>query len=38
MVYPNRTHAINEGQNTTRHLFGLLTRYLNEHLSVNEKQ
>lgn len=38
MVYPNRTHSINEGKNTTRHLFGLLTRYLSEHLSVNDKQ
>ncbi len=28
MVYPNRTHAINEGAGTTRHLFELLTRYL----------
>ena len=28
MSYPNRTHGISEGQNTTRHLFSLLTRYL----------
>ena len=32
MAYPNRTHAIREGENTTRHLFELLTRYLEEHL------
>jgi dipeptidyl-peptidase 4 len=32
MAYPNRTHSISEGDNTTRHLYGLLTRYLNEHL------
>src|SRR5262249_21780061 len=32
MVYPNRTHAINEGDNTTRHLFGLLTKYLLDNL------
>jgi dipeptidyl-peptidase-4 len=32
MAYPNRTHAINEGQNTTLHLYGLLTRYLLENL------
>ncbi len=32
MAYPNRTHSINEGENTTRHLYELLTRYLNEHL------
>jgi dipeptidyl-peptidase-4 len=35
MPYPNRTHAISEGPNTTRHFYGLLTRYLNEHLPVN---
>jgi dipeptidyl-peptidase-4 len=34
MPYPNRTHAISEGPNTTRHLYELLTRYLNEHLPV----
>jgi dipeptidyl-peptidase 4 len=33
MEYPNRTHCICEGRNTSRHLFALLTRYLNEHLS-----
>jgi len=32
MSYPNRTHAINEGENTRRHLYGLLTGYLNENL------
>jgi dipeptidyl-peptidase-4 len=32
MVYPNRTHSINEGTNTTRHLFGLLTRFLLDNL------
>ena len=32
MAYPNRTHAIREGENTSRHLFELLTRYLEEHL------
>lgn len=32
MVYPNRTHDISEGPNTRRHLFELLTRYLNENL------
>lgn len=32
MPYPNRSHSINEGKNTTRHLYGLLTRYLNEHM------
>jgi dipeptidyl-peptidase-4 len=32
MAYPNRTHAIREGANTTRHLRQLLTRYLLENL------
>jgi len=35
MPYPNRSHALYEGANTTRHLYGLLTRYLNENLPVN---
>lgn len=32
MVYPNRTHAIREGENTTRHLYETLTRYLTQNL------
>jgi len=32
MSYPNRTHSISEGENTSRHLFELLTRYLHEKL------
>jgi dipeptidyl-peptidase-4 len=28
LAYPNRTHGISEGRNTTRHLFESLTRYL----------
>jgi dipeptidyl-peptidase-4 len=32
MAYPNRSHSIGEGPNTTRHLRDLLTRYLTEHL------
>lgn len=35
MPYPNRTHALSEGPNTTRHLHSLLTRYLHEHLPPN---
>jgi len=30
MAYPNRSHSVNEGKGTTRHLYGLLTRYLQE--------
>lgn len=32
MAYPNRSHAIKEGENTTRHLYSLMTRYLQENL------
>jgi dipeptidyl-peptidase-4 len=28
MTYPNRTHSIKEGENTRRHLFETLTRFL----------
>jgi dipeptidyl-peptidase-4 len=31
MVYPNRTHAINEGEGTSLHLSHLFTAYLKEH-------
>ena len=32
MSYPNRSHGINEGANTTRHLYELLTNYLLDNL------
>ena len=32
MAYPNRSHGIYEGAGTTRHLYGLLTKFLNEKL------
>ena len=32
MAYPNRSHSIREGKNTSRHLRELLTRYLMENL------
>ncbi len=31
-IYPNRTHSISEGANTTRHLFTRMTNYLLENL------
>jgi dipeptidyl-peptidase-4 len=31
MVYPNRTHAIREGEGTSLHLSHLFTDYLKEH-------
>jgi dipeptidyl-peptidase 4 len=34
MAYPNRSHGISEGRNTTRHLYELLTRYLHEKLPL----
>ncbi|QEL17934.1 S9 family peptidase [Limnoglobus roseus] len=37
MAYPNRSHAINEGKNTSRHLYGLLTRYLNDNLPAGPR-
>lgn len=37
MVYPNRSHSINEGKTTTRHLYGLLTRYLNDKLPAGPR-
>ncbi len=33
MPYPNRSHGIYEGPGTSLHLYGLLTRYLNEKLA-----
>ena len=36
MVYPNRTHALSEGQGTTLHLRRLIARYLVEHLPPGE--
>ena len=37
MVYPNRTHALSEGEGTSLHLFSLLARYLLEHLPAGPK-
>ena len=37
MAYPNRSHGIFEGRGTTRHLYGLLTRYLQENLPPGGK-
>ena len=35
MEYPNRRHDISQGQGTTRHLFELLTRFLEENMPPN---
>jgi dipeptidyl-peptidase-4 len=37
MSYPNRTHAINEGEGTTQHLHTLFTNYLREHCPPGAK-
>jgi dipeptidyl-peptidase-4 len=37
MPYPNRSHGIYEGENTTRHLFTLLTDYLLTHVEPGGK-
>lgn len=37
MAYPNRSHGIREGKNTTLHLFRLLTRFLNQNLPPGAK-
>lgn len=34
MAYPNRTHAIREGKNTTLHLRSLMTDYLHRNLTA----
>jgi dipeptidyl-peptidase-4 len=33
MSYPNRSHGISEGRGTTIQLYGMFTRFLEEHLS-----
>ena len=37
MPYPNRTHSISEGANTTRHLYGLFTRHLEQYLPAKPR-
>ena len=37
MAYPNGTHAIREGKNTTMHLRRLMTQYLLDHLHPDPK-
>jgi dipeptidyl-peptidase-4 len=38
MAYPNRTHGISEGENTTRHLYTLLTDFLKRNLPADAKK
>lgn len=37
MAYPNRSHGIYEGENTRRHIYSLLTRYLMENVEAGGK-
>jgi dipeptidyl-peptidase-4 len=37
MPYPNRSHGIYEGENTTRHLYELFTRFLNDNLPAGPR-
>jgi len=37
MSYPNRSHGIFEGYNTTRHVYETLTHFLNEHVEPGGK-
>jgi dipeptidyl-peptidase-4 len=37
MPYPGRSHSVNEGANTTRHLYELMTRFLAERLPPGPK-
>jgi hypothetical protein len=33
-MYPDRSHSINEKENTERHLYTLMTEFLHEHLPL----
>jgi dipeptidyl-peptidase-4 len=35
MIYPDRSHSIDEKENTKRHLYGLMTDFLHEKLPAN---
>jgi dipeptidyl-peptidase-4 len=37
MAYPNRTHSINEGEGTRKHLFELMTRFLEQNLPAGAR-
>ena len=37
MAYPNRTHGISEGPNTSRHLYDTMTRYLETNLPAGPR-
>ena len=37
MTYPNRTHSINEGEGTRKHLFELMTRFVEQNLPAGAR-
>ena len=37
MAYPNRTHSISEGEGTRKHLFELMTRFLEQNLPAGPR-
>lgn len=37
MAYPNRSHGIYEGENTSRHLYQLMTRHFEENLPAGPR-
>ena len=37
MTYPNRSHAIDEGEGTEFHLYSTLARYLTTHLEAGAR-
>jgi dipeptidyl-peptidase 4 len=38
MEYPNRTHAIAEGNGTSLHIYSMIARYLEEHLPAGPEE
>ena len=37
MAYPNRSHGIGEGENTSRHLYRMMTRFFEEKLPAEAR-
>jgi dipeptidyl-peptidase-4 len=38
MSYPNRSHSIDEGENTRKHLYTLITNYITEHVPAESTE
>jgi dipeptidyl-peptidase-4 len=38
MSYPNRSHSIDEGDNTRKHLYALITNYILKHVPVESTE